>query len=370
LANFLEWAEIRSIDLLTCEYTTHIYGRYQKEMITGIWSRDARGLAASTVNVRVQLACDFLAWLAHKGYRESFQQPVRIAHVRKDSATSAIGHRGKEVAVRKGKVRRNKRYLRLPNDEEISAWLSRVYKRSGKAKGLMCETILLTAMRRSEVASLRFDFISENPSEWHRNNPDAPRIEQSVRTSIKYGTKGTTYGKDHGDKIGPQREIWIPLDLAERLHEYRMNPRTHALKNLIAAAPNVAEKRRRINDSVHLFLDEKTGSRLSSKNLYDAWTGVALPFNGWSPHLGRDWWACSVLWREIKRHEVLRSLGDAATTALLESTAMSIIRLQIQPQLGHAHDTTSMIYLQWIADMLGVPLSIRYEQDLNEEESN
>ncbi|MBB6135873.1 integrase [Massilia aurea] len=354
--------------MTTCEYTAHIYGRYQSEMINGIWSRDARGLAASTVNVRVQIACDFLTWLAYKGHREPFEQPVRILNIRKGSATNAIAHRGEKVAVREGKVRKNKRYLRLPTDNEIGSWLSAVYERNGETKGLMCETILLTAMRRNEVASLRIDFISENPKEWHRNNSDAPPKEQSVRVSIKYGTKGTTYGRDNGDKIGPQREIWMPLDLAERLHEYRMSLRNRSLKKLISAASSVAEKRRRISESVHLFLDEKIGNKLSAKNLYDAWTTVDLPFKGWSPHLGRDWWACSVLWREIKRHELLRSLGNAASAALLESTAMSIIRLQIQPQLGHAHDSTSMIYLQWVADMLGVALSIKYEQDLTEEE--
>jgi integrase len=46
---------------------------------------------------------------------------------------------------------------------------------------------------------------------------------------------------------------------------------------------------------------------------------------------------------------------------------MSIIRLQIQPQLGHAQDSTTMIYLQWVADMLGVNLSIEYERALDAE---
>ena len=46
---------------------------------------------------------------------------------------------------------------------------------------------------------------------------------------------------------------------------------------------------------------------------------------------------------------------------------MSIIRLQIQPQLGHARDSTTMIYLQWVADMLGVNIAVQYDEEINKE---
>lgn len=46
---------------------------------------------------------------------------------------------------------------------------------------------------------------------------------------------------------------------------------------------------------------------------------------------------------------------------------MSIIRLQIQPQLGHAHDSTTQVYLRWAIDMLGVPVSL--DNDIDEMDS-
>ncbi len=46
---------------------------------------------------------------------------------------------------------------------------------------------------------------------------------------------------------------------------------------------------------------------------------------------------------------------------------MSVIRLQIQPQLGHAHDSTTMIYLRWVMDMLGVPVSLSTEDESTDE---
>ena len=97
--------------------------------------------------------------------------------------------------------------------------------------------------------------------------------------------------------------------------------------------------------------------RFKGPELYRAWAGVELPIEGWSPRQGRHWWACSVLWRELKKHQNTVHLSNETAAALLESTALSIIRLQIQPQLGHAQDTTTMVYLRWVIDMIGVPVS-------------
>lgn len=368
LSNFLEWAELRSVDPFTCEYGPHLHGRYQGEMLKGTWSRDGKPLSPTTINLRVQQACDYLSWLADKGHRPPFEIPVEVRTIKTGGATSSVSHLAMQVAARKGKVRKNKRRLRMPTDDQVRAWLERVRSQFGTTKGLMCETVLHTAMRREEVACWRTDTLPENPKDWHLSSPDAPRHEQRVLIEIQFGTKGPSYGIDHGDKIGPRRNIWIPLDFAERLHSYRERERPKALRLFVNAGKTLADKRRRIAESVHLFLDDASGARLTSRALYNAWTSVDLPFEGWSPHLGRDWWACSVLWLELKRHEQFASLGASVSAALLESTAMSIIRLQIQPQLGHARDSTTLVYLQWVSDMLGVHLPVAYEQSLDQDQ--
>ncbi|WP_235548531.1 hypothetical protein [Noviherbaspirillum sp. Root189] len=251
----------------------------------------------------------------------------------------------------------------MPTDGEVRSWLDSVYAKFGEALGLMCETILLTAMRLEEVACFRIDTLPPDPEDWLITNPIAPRKDQLVEIEIMYGTKGPCNGYDHGDKIGPARFIKIPLELAERLHVYRKKHRNPALKRWVNAATSTLEKKQRVDEAVHLFLEESTGERIKSKRLYNAWTGVDLPFKGWSPHLGRDWWACSVLWIGLQQHKHLLSLGGNVAQELLESSGMSIIRLQIQPQLGHADDKTTMIYLRWAADMFGTALSIRYAND-------
>jgi integrase len=363
LANFLEWLSIRKIEAENCNYLEHVYGGYQYEMLSGTWSRDGTPLSPMTVNLRVQQACDFLTWMSDKNLRPPFTIPKTPN--RNYSASGGSGYDHVHLPARKGKVRQVKRRIQMPRESEIARWLDTIYRIYGEASGLMCETILLSAMRREEIASFRIDTLPEDPHEWHINNVYAPVSEQRVLITIRYGTKGPCYGYDHGDKIGPQRSIWLPLSLANRLHKYRMTSRHIGLKIKVAKLRTLPEKRQFIKDSVHLFIDERSGDHISSKVLYCRWKSGALPFKAWSPHLGRDWWACSVLSNEMKNHEnLLDKIGPDVATALLESTAMSIIRLRIQPQLGHASDSTCLIYLQWIMDSIGRNLAIRYEEDL------
>jgi hypothetical protein len=358
LANFLEWAEVRSVDLNTCSYSAHVAGRYQSEMLEGTWSRDGQGRRASTVNARVQQACDFLTWMVEKGFRGVFEIPYETQQLTIGSATRAMGQMTRQVRVRGGKARAQNRALHMPTNAAVRQWLARVNESAGATLGLMCETVLLTAIRREEVACLRIDTLPEDPRDWKISNPSAPESKQLVRISIEFGTKGQSYGEDHADKIGPERSILIPLSLARRWHAYRNGDRNLAFKRWMDGVKGAEARRTRAREAVHLFLREDNGSRISGKKLYDAWVSVELPIEGWSPHQGRHWWACSVLWRELQKHENIGQLSSETATALLESTALSIIRLHIQPQLGHAQDSTTMIYMGWVMDMVSRPVSL------------
>jgi hypothetical protein len=303
--------------------------------------------------------------MSDKGLRQSFTVPTETKSIPTNQAGSFGRHDERTTEVRSGKARTRKLGLRMPTDAEVKQWLNSVYRKFGYAKGLMAETVLVTAVRLEEVASWRVDTLPNDESLWQCANPEAPRNQRKVLVTLKYGTKGPDYGDNHGDKIGPEQSIWIPLDLAERLQDYRRNVRNRALRRRIKSAKTVPEQMRRTKDTVHLFLDERTGKRVTSKSLYHAWTGADVPFKGWSPHRGRDWWACSVLWRESKKHEALVALGLNAPAALLESTAISIVRLQVQPQLRHTDARTSMRYVDWFTHMLTAPLNILYDAEID-----
>lgn len=358
LANFLEWSSLRSVDIYSCSYAADVAGRYQSEMLSGLWSRDGEERSANTANARVQQACEFLTWLGDTGKREPFVIPYTTKTRRRGSASSSIGHASFEVRVREGRAKPKKRSLQMPTDQQVSVWLSRVYERSGLALGLMCETILLTAMRREEVVSLHADSVPQDRSKWVVVNPLAPVSQQQIRITLKYGTKGQCYGfTPQGDKIGPQRDILVPLTLAEKWHAYRRRERNGAFAKWMKDVKGAA-RQPRAEQFVHLFVRDSDGARFSGPMLYDAWTAVERPLTGWSPHDGRHWWACSVLWRELKTHPVIKDLSNETAVALLDSTVQGIIKLQIQPQLGHADDATTMLYLAWVRQMVALPLSL------------
>ncbi|WP_261531278.1 site-specific integrase [Burkholderia multivorans] len=367
LANFLEWAEVRSVSIFDCDYAGDVAGRYQREMLSGGWSQTGRGLSPTTVNLRVQQACDFLTWLVDRKKRGPFHIPYAERTYSLGSAFSPGGQYGRKIRVRKGKVRPRTVALCMPKDVEVHGWLERIRDKFGATCALMCETVLLTGLRREEVVCLRTDTLPENQAHWHVANPLAPPSQQQVRITVRFGTKGASYGTSHGDKIGPERSILIPLILAEKWHVYRNDSRHRAFAQWMTGAKGPA-RWTRAAQSVHLFLREADGARFSGTDFYAVWTGVTPPTSKWSPHQGRHWWACSTLWRalkkheffwrEIERHKSTNLFSDETTAALIDSTALSIIRLQIQPQLGHASDSTTIVYLRWVIDMISVPLSI------------
>ncbi|HBH37455.1 MAG: site-specific integrase [Curvibacter sp.] len=374
LANFLEWAEVRGIDLTTCDYSVHIAGQYQTEMLKGIWSQAGNGLKPSTVTVRVNEACNFLSWMVHTGRRGvSFDVPYTTAKIRLDSAIGGYGTKIKEVKVRRGAVRSKGRSISMPSDDQLDRWLERVNSDKGYTVWLMCYTVLLTAMRREEVVCLRINTLPLDPSSWSVVNPQAPERLRNVRVTIKYGTKGPQFGEDHGDKIGPERDILIPLSLAKLWHEYRSGHRAKAFGIRMKGQHGQAARSAKAKRAVHLFLRESDGERFMGDMFGKAWAAASSPFSidshrggteQWSPHTGRHWWACSILWRELKRYENIVYTSNETAAALIENSALSIIRLQIQPQLGHASRETTMLYLRWVMEMLSIPITLYDDDDL------
>lgn len=366
LCNFLEWCETRGVDPTKANYVDHINGRYQTDLISGFWGSTGRPLSPRTVNRYVDVATDFVQWMAAKGKRP----PVVVPHVTRSfrsNKTSATGdHRLRTHQVRKGRVREAPRALRMPTDFEVDTWLESVYVEKGRTFGLMCETVLMSAARRQEVTCWRVDTLPVDPADWLIVNPMASIKHQMVAVRLRYGTKGRDYGKDHGDKIGPERVIKIPLHFAEKLHAYRSSVRPRLLQKWVTQASGLKAQRNRLADSVHLFLNPQ-GMRESVSGFYSAWKSGQLPYAQWSPHLGRHWWACSTLLQEIdagRKHQEPTFAGPATLTAVLLT---AVIQLKIVPQLGHISSETTRLYVQWVSDQLGEALPERYQAAMLDE---
>ncbi|WP_223194137.1 hypothetical protein [Pseudomonas sp. PSB11] len=356
------------------EYSQDLIGRYQAEMLKGSWSRDNRPLTERTINVRVEVAMEFLTWAADKGMRVPLSVPKVTRTYLPSNPLNSIEHEPKSVKARQGKLRECKRRLGFPSDEEIAAWHERLLMREfrGLTEALIAELILETAIRREEAACWRVDTLPKEPSLWRIINPQAAHEHQVVLIEVKFGTKGREYGRDHGDKIGPAGIIRVPLPLAQKLHQYREFERPKALSVSVRQGRTVAEQRRIRDETVQLFLNPLTGKRYTGDNIYEFWRSVLHP-KGWSPHMARHYWACTLLWR---RMEGLRELMEAAlktkvdTVVLqsLQSNVLSIIELEIQPQLRHISRETTTIYLQWVSDRLAINLNLheRWVAELGE----
>lgn len=368
LANALEWADTRSIDLMRADYASDLIGRYQEEMLKGIWSADNRPLAPETVNARVQTALEFQMWAADKGLREPFVIPTTTTTYIAGSYHNSRSHEAKVVQSRKGKVKVNKRTLSFPSVDEIEAWCKRVHERPvvGVTEGLIVDLILNTAIRREEAACWRVDTLPLDPKDWTLANSDQPEEVQSVILTIKYGTKGKEYGIDeHGDKIGPAGEIHVPLWISRRIHAYRNKERLLALKPLLRKGTSVEAQRQIMRQAVHLFLNPTTGLRYTGDQIYAFWSRVEGPAH-WSPHQGRDWWACRYLEERMKQHaeliqQVLKTPNISREHPLvlaLKDSAQTVVQLEIRPQLRHASARTTEIYLQWLFAKMRVPLSM------------
>jgi len=375
LSNYLEYCHARGKDPLKADYKIDLIQSYQGEMSTGSWSRDNTGLAAKTVNSRVEVACMFLQWAVDKGLREPFHIPkVRKSFIA-DSRESSGARTTKTVEARRGKVRESKRRLGFPDEKEIGAWLSRV---RGKCpvEGLIAELILETGVRRAEAAAWRMDTLPLDTDEWDVVNQNRPIEHQAVCVKLRYKTKGHSHGDDHGDKIGPEGDILLPMQMALKLHEYRQKVRPKALTIALRQAKNVREAKILRNNAVHLFLDPDTGERYTGQKIYDFWRSKSAQRpRGWSPHLARDFWACSTLWKHLEEQKALLEsvINNKLDPSVLKILALDIegfIQLTIQRQLRHISRETTMIYLQWVSDRLGVNMNFQenYMQQLSEED--
>lgn len=370
LANYLQFCEVRGMKPLETEYLALIQ-RYQGEMQNGTWSARGQALSAKTINHRIDVAVMFLTWASDKGHRSDIHIPFVKRSIKVGRAFSSGATSTKVVESRKGKLREGKRRFGFPDERVIGEWLQRVREKCA-TEGLMAELIMEAAIRREEAACWRVDTLPMNPDDWGINNDNKPPEDQSVLVTIRYGCKGHDFGFNHGDKIGPERSIHIPLSMAIKLHEYREKVRPHALKKLLKGARNGREAAALRESAVHMFLRPTDGARYTGQKIYDFWTSPAVDCpKGWHPHFGRDFWACTMLWRHLQEEKALieqltRSNPEKSLVDALLSKGLNFIQLVLTPQLGHASAETTMVYLQWVADrlMLNLNLMEKYDQSL------
>ncbi len=343
LCNFLEWCELHSKDWRTLDYADGILKGYQNALLAGTFSVGQRGLAPSTVNLRAEEACNFLLWAYQRNLRGEFSVLTKTVPRNVPNPELSHGHRQILVEVRAGAVRQKPGALTMPTKPLLNSWLESMRIEKGLTKSLMAELIIRSGIRREEAVQWRVHTLPQ-PQEWKI-------VGGEVQVMLEYGTKGSKRINNHGDKVGPQRIIMLPLEMAQKLHEYRETKRLKFFSIYVRGANTLEERKARQNNMPEqLFLSDYTGRPVSYQTFYDAWTEASRqPYKGWSPHLGRHYWACNELLQEAQRHFNFLEKYDKSDIPLdwIRGNVCDIITLRIQPQLGHIDKKTTELYMNW-----------------------
>ena len=309
-------------------------------MLDGSWSVRNLPLAPRTVNLRVDEACSFLSWAAQKSLRPEFKVvtgTVFVRHPRK---------RAQQITEqqRAGRVRPAVTALYMPSQAKVDRWLASVHARSGRTKGLMCEAIIGSGIRREEVVQLRKTSIP--PTEDVINLQD----DANVEIEITFGAKGPKIRTGKDELRGPSRTVFMSAALVKGLCAYRDGLRNESLAKYVREADSLAERRQRMKSHGNrLFISEATGRPVTAERIYEAWTQAPhCPYLGWSPHPGRHYWACHKL-LSLMRIQSNISRAQAIRDPLgFDNTARTLLQILIQPQLGHVDEETTLLYLRWL----------------------
>ncbi|MFM2044146.1 MAG: hypothetical protein RLY86_2722 [Pseudomonadota bacterium] len=331
LLSFFDWCEARKADWRAITYD-QLVTRYVGDMTSGVLNKRYKGtaLAASTINRRLIYVGDFLLFAAKHGWRQPFQIHYEKVRDFRD---------GKDCFARRGNVRQHPSTLRIPTQEQLSRWLASLREKHGLTPYLMAKTVIRLGLRAEEVILLRVTDLPPVPSD---------RGKETVEMVVQYGTKG---GRDPTDpeRKGKARPIRIPVDLLIELHGYVRGHRRLGLK--------VHQNRSRRDGMARpapkeLFLSRHTGEPLTYSRFHALWTGAAVPYKGYSPHLGRHTWACYTLMEKIQEQARLSTGVDGPLCGIAHAIGHDLIATYIQPQLGHVDQRTSELYLGWVAEMI------------------
>lgn len=330
LQHFAEWRDLNATDLGGLSYAD--IERYEDDQRLG---REpyARPVTSTTATLRADVATDFLVWAIHHGHCRSrpveFVETWRKVRSGQSSVTPWVRVRkrpGRSVA---SDDPRRRPVLRVPEVDEVVAWLRAVRRRRGQAKYLICRFMVQTGVRLDEAVSLTVD-------QW----PSTDDIERSVGKAPLYVTLTRTKGM-------VRRTITVPLALAR-------NVRRWIDGNRLALA--VSEMDRTHADALpdRLFLSDRAGYEgmpIERHTVYDAFREVTPRPEGWHPHKARHAFTCHYM-----RSFVLKELGPRTADAwpqFVQSRGEFALQV-LQAQLGHVSDRTTQVYLRHLRSVFGL----------------
>jgi len=197
-------------------------------------------------------------------------------------------------------------------------------------------------------------------------SPEAWKIvDDSVILEIKYGTKGEKFAdgstKTDADQtapyprtVGPSRTVYVPLDLALDLLEYRNKERLRLISKYIGSAVDSKDRARRqreVKTWHRLFLSDYDCRPVQGSTLLKAFK-FNPPYPEWHTHLGRHYFACTFVLRKLRQQWAIENsehqqarIGPPPDWVLFQGQAAL---LMLKRQLGHHSEATTEKYLVWL----------------------
>lgn len=351
LIDFLEWCIWAKTPWQKVHYNEDLLQRYQPDMQNGKWSTTGESLSPATINNRVSEATYFCDWASRHGFREDFEIAYEYSNRSYGGGRNSKSHKPASGKSRAGKVRANPRDLKIASEKDVEDWLAAVRIKKGATIGLMAKLCIESGIRREECVQWDRGYMDVNPQKW-------TVWRDHVEVTIKYGAKGPKYSdvvkpnRTTERSVGPTRKVQIPIALAQELLKYRNAIRSNSLLKYVNAAKSPEERRRRqeqARNQDRLFVSEYDGRPIQGETLRRAFK-VNPPWDDWSTHLARHYYACRRIARSLRTQLTLRTRSGGSATAtpdwIVEAGKAELLLLR--DQLGHLDERTTDMYLRWL----------------------
>lgn len=357
ISEFFRWCRNTGKNWRNVDYLDDLLGEWQPGLLDGTASFTGKQLRATTVNALVSEAAYFLTWAADRGYRPPFNVLLNRTSITLSKGDHSRSHDKKEIEIRIGTLTVPPQHIILPTDEQIKKWLRQVHFLRGPVKALACETIIRTGLRISECNQLlATDIPSKVNGQWKKEWLTAGEVPVWVHRGIK------------GPKISPgslestrPREVFLPLDLADRIVEYINEGRSTLMMRAISSIKDKKERERRMRETrpSRIWVGEKSGLPFTNGMLYKAWTNVPACPSNWHPHEGRSFFAVETIVQYMRDMMEHHSIKEVSRIGWLDGLMLGQIRIILSPVMGHVCDKTTQIYLkgakQRLVEVFGHP---------------
>ena len=232
-----------------------------------------------------------------------------------------------------------------------------------EVKSLMAELILDAGIRISEANQMEVDTLPPK-SKWIV-------IGGKLQVWIHRGVKGKKVTPDSVEAVRG-RWIAISLDVAEKIDHYCNFTREFQLRQWIRNGKTKEEQIRRARSPKpkRLWLSEDSNQPFNNVQLYRAWTETAHCPENWHPHKGREWFCVEKVVQWLRDDLKATKTNRVPELTWLQGAMREQVKILLQPELGHASDETTMLYLRaahlQLIEIFGSP-TLRWQEHCDQD---